>query len=77
MTMRSLRLPLVAVVICAGLQLSVPARSDTGAQCGHPIATGDGWQTASPDEMGMDAVRLCSLNEMLGETSAPIHEAAL
>jgi CubicO group peptidase (beta-lactamase class C family) len=69
--MRSLRLLLVAVLICVGLPFSVPARSDTGSQCGHPIATGDGWQTASPDEKGVDAVRLCSLNEMLGKSSGP------
>ena len=61
---------LVGVVVCSvWLQFSMPAWSDAGSECGKPTAAADGWQIATPDEMGVDAAQLCSLNELLARST--------
>jgi len=61
---------LVGVAVCgAWLQFSMPAWSEGGTECGKPTAEADGWQIATPDEMGVDASRLCSLNEWLARST--------
>lgn len=61
---------LVGVAVCgAWLQFSMPAWSEGGTECGKPTAEADGWQIATPNEMGVDAARLCSLNEWLARST--------
>lgn len=57
------------------LLIATPALAD---DCGKPQAIGDGWETASPDEVGLDGARLCDLKAFLDQwQDANIHAVVI
>src|SRR5215510_14466162 len=58
----------VSVTCGAGLQFPAPAWGETAVACGTPLEAGDEWPSGSPEEAGLDAAILCSLNETLDKS---------
>lgn len=58
----------VAAICCAGLQFIPSARSEAAGSCGAPVEVDGGWQAATPRQAGLDAARLCALDEKLDAT---------
>jgi CubicO group peptidase (beta-lactamase class C family) len=57
---------LVASAICGScLQVPVSAWAEAAKACGAPVETDSDWPTALPEEVGLDAARLCSIAKML------------
>ena len=52
---------------------AVLAQSPTSPACGTPTALNDGWATASPENVGIDAARLCGIAGRLNEIGADAH----
>ena len=45
--------------------------------CGSPTALDDGWTTASPESVGLDGARLCTIAARLKETEANVHAVVI
>ena len=58
----------VLAIIGTSLQLPAPARGEAAMSCGTPLEADGEWQTVSPEEAGLDAALLCSLNEKLDKS---------
>jgi CubicO group peptidase (beta-lactamase class C family) len=55
--------------------IATPALAD---DCGKPQAIGDGWEIATPDDVGLDGARLCGLETFLGQwQDANIHAVVI
>jgi hypothetical protein len=67
MTMRFAGVFLVASAIGAALLFMSPSWGEAETSCSVPLETGE-WQTVSPEEAGLDATLLCSLNEALDKS---------
>ncbi len=52
----------------AGLQFPAPAWGGAAISCGARLEADGEWSTGSPEEAGLDAGLLCSLNEMLDKS---------
>ncbi|MBR1195494.1 serine hydrolase [Bradyrhizobium sp. AUGA SZCCT0158] len=59
------------------LSASVTARGQTGMACGTPTALDDGWTIASPESVGLDGARLCTIAARLKETQANVHAVVI
>ncbi|MGY3547754.1 CubicO group peptidase (beta-lactamase class C family) [Bradyrhizobium sp. USDA 4472] len=46
-------------------------------QCGAPAAIEDGWEIASPDNVGMDAAKLCSIAARLAQRATAVHSVVV
>jgi CubicO group peptidase (beta-lactamase class C family) len=69
MAMRFASVLLVASAMCgAVLQIPAPAKAPATISCGAPLEADGDWPTGSPEEAGLDAALLCSLNEMLDKS---------
>jgi CubicO group peptidase (beta-lactamase class C family) len=68
------RLGFAAVVLLAA---SASARGQTGPACGAPAALDDGWTIASPESVGLDGARLCTIAARLKETEANVHAVVI
>ena len=53
------------------------ALSQTNPACGVPAALGDGWSIDSPDSVGLDGARLCSIAARLKATDANVHAVVI
>jgi len=54
-----------AAACCVGLHFSAPVLGEVAASCGAPVELDGGWQTATPEQAGLDAAYLCALDEKL------------
>jgi CubicO group peptidase (beta-lactamase class C family) len=69
MAMRIASVLLVTSVISgAALQFQTPAWGEAAISCGAPLEAEGDWPTGSPEEAGLDAALLCSLNELLDKS---------
>ncbi|MET3841252.1 serine hydrolase [Bradyrhizobium sp. OAE829] len=68
------RLGIAAVLL---LLASVAARGQTGMACGTPTSLDDGWAIASPESVGLDGARLCTIAARLKETQANVHAVVI
>ena len=68
------RLGIAAVLL---LSASVAARGQTGMTCGEPTTLDDGWAIASPESVGLDGARLCTIAARLKETQANVHAVVI
>ena len=59
------------------LAASGTARGQTSMACGTPTALDDGWTIASPEDVGLDGARLCTIAERLKETEANVHAVVI
>lgn len=59
---------IAAVLAGAAFQFTAPAWGKTAISCGAPLETDGEWQTGSPQDVGLDPVLLCSLNEVLDKS---------
>ena len=61
-----MRLASALVAVCViGLQFPASAWGDAAISCGAPLEADGEWPTGSPEQAGLDAAILCSLNETL------------
>jgi CubicO group peptidase (beta-lactamase class C family) len=71
------RLGLAAVFLfaasVAGAQTQQNSTGQRNLACGSPAALGDGWPTATPDNVGLDGERLCGIAARLAAANANIH----
>lgn len=69
MAMRFAALLLVVLAtVGSGLQATVSALGGAAISCGVPLKVDGEWSTSSPEEAGLDAALLCSLNERLDKS---------
>ena len=69
MAMRFAALLLVVLAtVGSGLQATVSAWGGAAISCGAPLEVDGEWSTSSPEEAGLDAALLCSLNERLDKS---------
>jgi hypothetical protein len=58
-----------ASLICGvSLQFATPAWGEAAISCGASLEADGEWPTGSPEEAGLDAALLCSLNETLDKS---------
>jgi len=55
---------------------STPPRQQ-GQPCGTPVAIDDGWEIASPDSVGMDGARLCTVATRLTQRATTVHSVVV
>ena len=48
-----------------------------GQACGTPSSIEDGWEIASPGNVGMDGARLCTIAARLGQRSTAVHSVVV
>jgi CubicO group peptidase (beta-lactamase class C family) len=58
----------VLATVGSGLQATVSAWGGEATTCGAPLKVDGEWSTSSPEEAGLDAALLCSLNERLDKS---------
>ena len=68
------RLGIAAVVLLAA---SATAWGQASMACGTPSALDDGWAIASPESVGLDGARLCTIAARLKETQANVHAVVI
>ena len=49
----------------------------TDQACGSPVAIEDGWEIASPDNVGMDGAQLCSIAARLAQRATKVHSVVV
>jgi CubicO group peptidase (beta-lactamase class C family) len=68
------RLGFAAMLLLAA---SVTARGQTSMACGTPTPLDDGWTIASPESVGLDSARLCTIAARLKEIEANVHAVVI
>jgi CubicO group peptidase (beta-lactamase class C family) len=74
--------------LCLGALLSLVASAAPGQPnqmslgqrnlaCGSPVSLDDGWDTASPESVGMDGARLCGIAARLQLTGSQVHSVVV
>ena len=53
------------------------ACAETSPACGTPTALDDGWTIASPESVGLDSERLCTIAARMKETDANVHAVVI
>jgi hypothetical protein len=61
-------LPVTAALTGAALQFTAPAWGKAVISCSAPLETDGEWQTGPPEDVDLDPVLLCSLNEVLDKS---------
>ena len=61
----------------AGAQIQQFSTGQRNLACGSPASIGDGWPTATPESVGLDAERLCAITARLKETEANVHAVVI
>jgi CubicO group peptidase (beta-lactamase class C family) len=56
---------------------SAPGWGQTGPACATPVALDDGWTIATPESVGLDSARLCTIAARLQETEANVHAVVI
>jgi CubicO group peptidase (beta-lactamase class C family) len=59
------------------LAASATARGQTSMACGTPSTLDDGWTIASPESVGLNSARLCTIAARLKETEANVHAVVI
>jgi CubicO group peptidase (beta-lactamase class C family) len=67
MTMHIATMILIAASVI-GISSQFTAQGDAANSCGTPLENGGEWPTSSPDDAGLNATLLCSLDEMLDKS---------
>ncbi|MEH2613592.1 serine hydrolase domain-containing protein [Bradyrhizobium sp. AZCC 1693] len=57
----------------ASAQLQAFSTGQRNLACGSPASIGDGWPTATPESVGLDGPRLCTIAARLKEIQANVH----
>ncbi len=71
-------LPGFAFAITAALaQSNEMSLGQRNLACGSPTAIDDGWTTASPESVGLDGARLCTIAARLKQTEADVHAVVI
>ncbi|XSC44888.1 hypothetical protein ACF1BQ_000645 [Bradyrhizobium sp. RDT10] len=61
----------------ASAQLNQFSTDQRNLACGSPASIGDGWPTATPESVGLDSTRLCTIAARLKETEANVHAVVI
>ncbi len=79
-TLRHLGLAAVFVFAASSFALAQSNQMSLGQRnlaCGSPTALDDGWTTASPESVGLDGARLCTIAARLKQTEADVHAVVI
>jgi CubicO group peptidase (beta-lactamase class C family) len=68
------RLGFAAALLFAAV---APAWAQTSPACGAPTALDDGWTIATPESVGLDRARLCTIAARMKETEANVHAVVI
>jgi CubicO group peptidase (beta-lactamase class C family) len=69
-----------AAVLAASAAAAQTQQFSTGQRnlaCGSSASIGDGWPTATPESVGLDGARLCSIAARLQATNANVHAVVI
>lgn len=56
---------------------TAPGWAQTSPACGTPTALDDGWSIATPESVGLDSARLCTIAARMKETDANVHAVVI
>jgi len=70
-------LVLALSISATGLRAESPPPGQQGQACGAPVAIDDGWEIASPDSVGMDGAKLCTVATRLAQRATSVHSVVV
>ncbi|MCG2667926.1 serine hydrolase domain-containing protein [Bradyrhizobium sp. GCM10023182] len=77
LTMLGASLVLALSVSAIDLRAEGIPHGQTDRACGSPAAIDDGWEIASPDNVGMDAAKLCTIAARLALRATALHSVVV
>ncbi|MDH6257109.1 serine hydrolase [Bradyrhizobium sp. BR13661] len=73
----SASLVLVLSVSATSLRAETTPPGQQGQACGSPVAIDDGWEIASPDSVGIDGAKLCTIATRLALRTTAVHSVVV
>jgi CubicO group peptidase (beta-lactamase class C family) len=68
---------LFSLIASAALGQNQMSSGQRNLACGSPVSLDDGWNTASPESVGMDETRLCGIAARLQLTGSEVHAVVI